>query len=203
MDSKPRFFFHDTNVLINFRLCDELECLNEILQGKGAWTGTIRRECNGRGPAIYGITDLGREAEYVLGDPVLPNDDDHVQIRQLRWEMAYTEALDADLAEQNIKNGDDKHLGEAETITIIQRHRLNAIFVTDDYRARPFAEGFRCIDTWSLVSVGLKLKILDAARARAMRAQLMKFNRISRNHRREIFNAQKFENWLSGQLDNE
>lgn len=180
-----------------------MECLKEILQGKGTWTESIRRECNGLGPASYGLTDLGHEAEHVLGDPVLPADDDHVQIRRLRWDMAYTEALDVDLAERNIRNGDDKHLGEAETITIIQRRRLSAVFVTDDYRARPFAEGFLCIDTWSLVSVGLRLKILDEARARAMRAQLMKFNRISRNHRREIFNGQKFENWLSEQLDNE
>lgn len=200
MDSKPLFFFHDTNVLINFRLCDEMECLKEILQGKGVWTATIRRECDGRGPASCGISDLGHEAGLVLGEPIFPNDDDHVQIRRLRWDMASTESLDVDLAEQNMKNGADKHLGEAETITIIQRRMLNAIFVTDDYRARPFAEGIRCIDTWSLVSVGLRLEILDEERVRAMREQLMSFKRISRNHRKEIFHAMKFEEWLAGEL---
>lgn len=97
-----------------------------------------------------------------------------------------------------MKNGDDKHLGEAETITIIQRRMLKAIFVTDDFKARPFAEGIKCIDTWSLVSVGLRLGILNEERVRAMRERLMSFNRISRNHRREIFDAVKFEEWLAG-----
>lgn len=198
MDSKPLFFFHDTNVLINFSLCDEMDCLKEILQGRGTWTATVQRECDGRGPSNYGISGLGYAAELVLGEPVFPSDDEHVQIRRLRWEMAFAEALDVDVAEQNMKNGDDKHLGEAETITIIQRRMLKAIFVTDDFRARPFAEGIKCIDTWSLVSVGLRLEILNEERVRAMRERLMSFNRISRNHRREIFDAVKFEEWIAG-----
>lgn len=198
MDSKPLFFFHDTNVLINFSLCNEMDCLKEILQGKGTWTATVQRECDGRGPSNYGLSDLGYAAELVLGEPVFPSDDEHVQIRRLRWEMAFAEALDVDVAEQNMKNGDDKHLGEAETITIIQRRMLKAIFVTDDFRARPFAEGIKCIDTWSLVSVGLRLEILNEERVRAMRERLMSLNRISRNHRREIFDAVKFEEWIAG-----
>lgn len=54
------------------------------------------------------------------------------------------------------------------------------------------------IGHWSLVSVGLRLGILNEERVRAMRERLMSFNRISRNHRREIFDAVKFEEWLAG-----
>lgn len=85
-------------------------------------------------------------------------------------------------------------------MTIIKRRRLNAIFVTDDYKARPFAEGFQCVDTWSLISVGLKLGILDRDRVREMRETLLFHKRISRHHRREIYVAQRFEKWLDGLL---
>lgn len=103
MNSKPRLFFHDTNVLINFRLCGEMESLKQILRGKGAWTATIRRECDGRGPAYYGIEGLGGDAEAILGEPMRPRDDEHIQIRQLRWEMGFApNAVELDFVEQNI-----------------------------------------------------------------------------------------------------
>ncbi|MCT1690886.1 hypothetical protein M3B11_07940 [Brevibacterium sp. p3-SID960] len=178
------FFFHDTGVLINFSLCGEMDLLEQILGQRGRWTGTVSIECERVGPKLS-LPDPATSSERILGEPIMPHDGEHQQIRSLRQLMAAP--------------GDhqDEHLGEAETLTIIRSRQLKAVFVTEDYNAHPFADGTRCIDTWQLLRVALKRGLTSRENVRRFRAVLLDNGRISLRRKPEIFLEQRFEKWLA------
>lgn len=74
----------------------------------------------------------------MLGLPMRPEDREHSRIRQLRQLMA--------------SPGDhpDGHLGEAETIAIIEMRSLRAILAADDKDAARIAAPTPTLDTWGL-----------------------------------------------------
>lgn len=138
MADEPLLFFHDTSVLVNFHRPGLLPVLQALLQDKVRWTASIRVECE-RQEAVLGLTGLVLAAEDLLGEPLYPEPSEHAAIRQLRSQMA----VPGDHSQQ--------HLGEAETITLIQKRRLRAVFVTDDGDAIRWAQPIDCVGTWKLI----------------------------------------------------
>lgn len=57
-----------------------------------------------------------------------------------------------------------KHLGEAETIAIVTRRGIKAVFVTDDHSAKVTAEraGIIVIDTWRVFQFAHRKGLLSA-----------------------------------------
>lgn len=127
--------FQDTSVLVNFHragLIGHLQHLANI-----AWTITVSAECR-RKEGDLNLPGLAIAAQHVLGDPIVPNDEEHKRIRINRQQMA--------------SPGDhpDEHLGEAETIAVIQARRLRAAVATDDRSAHHFASPILCLTTWDV-----------------------------------------------------
>lgn len=141
----PLLIFHDTTILINFHRAGLLTRLGAVNPGNMRWTQTIRHECRvkERDLDLPGLQDA---AESLLGEVLRPRDGEHLQIRQLRTQMA--------------RPGDhrDAHLGEAETITIVESRGFKAIIATDDGGASKFTS-VPLADTWSLAHLALRKKV--------------------------------------------
>lgn len=131
-------FFHDTSVLVNFHRPELIPVLGPLLRQNVCWTGSIRTECvrKERQLDLPGLVDA---ADHLLGESLLPEPSEHLSIRQLRRQMA--------------SPGDhpQQHLGEAESITLIQKRRLRAVVVTDDRAAMCWARPIDCVGTWRLL----------------------------------------------------
>lgn len=179
-DHPPLLFFNDTTVVLNFGLADELDALGLLLAGgRAAWTGTVSHEVARQG-IKHGLGDLADAAQRFLGDPWQPQEREHRLIRERRTSFA--------------RPGDapDQHLGEAETLTIIEQRRLNAVFVTDDGHVPP-RTSIRCIDTWDLVRACVRRGIMSSTAALAMHACLADWRRV---HRPGIRTGTQFTDWL-------
>src|SRR5699024_4480533 len=134
----PLMFFHDTSVLVNFHRPGLIPVLVRLLLENVRWTATFRAECQ-RKEQELGLPGLVDAAEELLGDPLYANEEEHAAIRHLRRQMS----APGDHPQQ--------HLGEAESLTIIQKRRLRAVFVTDDRAAVGWAAPIECVGTWKLL----------------------------------------------------
>jgi hypothetical protein len=148
----PLLFFHDTSVLVNFHRPGLIPALGGLLGANVCWTGTIRAECE-RKQQQLGLSGLVDAASDLLGDPLFPEAGEHASIRQLRSQMA--------------SPGDhpQQHLGEAESITLIQKRMLRAVFVTDDRAATHWAQPVECVGTWKLLRFAHRRNIVDRSDA--------------------------------------
>lgn len=174
--------FTDTTVCLNLDLVGRADLLTAVARENARWTATIQRECL-RQEALQSMPGFAARIEAQLGEPLHPRDDEHQAIRNLRRTMAAP--------------GDhpEAHLGEAETLTIIDRRRLEAIFVSDDLKARPFAGGKPCIGTFDFLRLALRLRVIDEVELRRIRTELLKHRRV---HDPAVRSAQRFEAWLQG-----
>lgn len=129
--------FQDTSVLVNFHRAGLVPVLAASLENV-AWVATVQRECRKKERDLD-LPGLAATAHEVLGEPLVPDDAEHRRIRILRSAMAAP--------------GDhpDEHLGEAETLAIIEARGFNGILATDDRGARHFAGTRLCLTTWDLV----------------------------------------------------
>lgn len=143
MSLETPLFFHDTSVLVNFHRPGLIPVLGALFGEKVRWTATIRRECE-RLERTLALPGLVEAADVLLDDPLVPNTGEHIAIRQLRTRMATP--------------GDhpDEHLGEAETITIIQRRLLDAVLVTDDRGAQQWASTMPSVGTWRVIRLAYR-----------------------------------------------
>ncbi|MDO5663258.1 MAG: hypothetical protein Q4G40_11220 [Brachybacterium sp.] len=155
MTDAPLLFFHDTSVLVNFHRSGLIPVLGPLFRGNVCWTGSIRAECvrKERRLELPGLVDA---ADRLLGEPLLPDPGEHVSIRQLRRQMA--------------SPGDhpQQHLGEAESITLIQKRRLRAIFVTDDRAAMSWADPIECVGTWRLLRLARRRDLVTSDQAQGL-----------------------------------
>lgn len=177
----PLLLFPDTTVLINFHICSAMPLLDTLTRKRGQWTATIRQECI-RKETDLNLPQLASAAEGVFGDPLFPEEDEHRAIRDLRALMA--------------KPGDhrDQHLGEAETVVILERRALNAVFITDDSHVQEFTQK-TCITSWDLLGHGLRSGDVTEDQVRSMRATLLTLKRV---HIDEVRDRARFETWLAG-----
>lgn len=143
MSPDAPLFFHDTSVLVNFHRPGLVPVLGALFGEKVRWTATIRRECE-RQEKTLALPGLVEASDALLNTPIMPEANDHLPIRQLRTLMA--------------SPGDhpDEHWGEAETLTIIQRRRLEAVLVTDDRGAQRWAAPIRSVGTWRLIRLAYR-----------------------------------------------
>lgn len=129
--------FHDTSVLINFHRAGLLHALGALLGGDVAWVGTVRAECE-RKELDLSLPALTSSADAILGEPLRPVGAEHLRVRRQREMMAAP--------------GDhpDEHLGEAETITLIDMRAIHAMIATDDKSVARFAGSTPVANTWQL-----------------------------------------------------
>lgn len=145
-----RLFFPDNTVLINFALIARTDLLERLVDGRGAWSGAVASEC-ARSAREPGLAAMGQAGD-IFGEPWHPETGaEHVEIRTLRDRLA--------------KPGDRprQHLGEAETLVIIERRSPDAIFVTDDAGAALIAKvrGVPVTTTWELLKLAARVHFID------------------------------------------
>lgn len=145
-------FFPDNTVLINFTIVGRLDLLEELANGNGRWCLSVSHEC-ARSARIDGLEALKGVRDF-LGDPLQPTPVELLNTRVLRDSMA------------SPGEAATKHLGEAETITIITSRgmRPTAVFVTDDASALGLAaqQGMKVADTWDLLNLAERVGKISA-----------------------------------------
>jgi predicted nucleic acid-binding protein len=130
LDSPSRVsLFPDNTVLCNFGSVRRLDLLRKVLDGCGRWTEAVAEEA--RRSAAY-VRDLAQlPAEGWLGEPIELCTDAEIaladRLRRAVFGGAPTEPL--------------RHLGEAETLALIQTREefAGAVWITDDRDAGEYA----------------------------------------------------------------
>ena len=162
--------FPDNTVLINFAYCGEMALLETIVGAKGAWVASVEAECNQKADELQ-LPEL-RTARQIFGKPLRPETPaEHIQVRIHRDHFS------------SPGDGPKKHLGESETLAILECRDLGTtIFVTDDrqvsLRATACMIPVTCITTWDLVRFAVRADHADEAIALRMRRTLMTHDRV-------------------------
>lgn len=146
--------FADNTTLINFCLVGELGLLERLLAGRGAWTATVEIECT-ESAHYPGLSDLMTVAGF-MGAAFAP---------ESAVEIAAVAAIRESLRMPG--DGPEKHLGEAETLGIIQERSLSAIVITDDTGAIRLARrmGITVITTCTLLELAAKVGFITVQRS--------------------------------------
>lgn len=141
--------FPDNTVLINLAHINRVGLLADLFPER-QWCATVASECS-TSARVTGLTDL-HTAHSVFGAPIYPNAAEHIDTQALRQAMAKP------------GDGPHQHLGEAETIAVVSRRKIRAVFVTDDRSAQSRAklEGIDVTDTWRLLQIAHRAGYLTA-----------------------------------------
>lgn len=142
----------DNTILVNFGHIDRIPLLRHLALAH-AWCAAVADECE-RSARQPGLGSLD-QARAIFGAPLRPDPAEHQDTQVLRQRMAAP------------GDSNTKHLGEAETISIVARRRLPAIFATDDRDAALHARaaGITVISTWDLLRIARKLARITANEA--------------------------------------
>lgn len=144
----PRLFFTDNTVLISFAIIGHLSILQSILNGNGTWAASVESECV-KSAQRTGLGSLA-SVRQILGAPIIPNAAELTHTRTLRDLLATP--------------GDNKyqHLGEAESMAIIELRHPSSLLVTDDEGARRLAQnrGITVIRTLQLLRIAFKKQLI-------------------------------------------
>lgn len=166
----PSCFFPDNTVLINFTHIDRQDLLKWFVRRNGCWTVSLAREC-AKSAQVRGLERMANWAD-ILNKPIAPGPAELVDARVI--------------AEQMRKPGETSsttHMGEAETIAVIRRRQLKAVFLTDDHDAARAAVG-ASIDvacTTKIIALAEVMGQLSNAEARAHLAALCNLGRVLGN----------------------
>jgi predicted nucleic acid-binding protein len=176
------FVFPDTTVLVNFALINRMDLLGKLLRDRGRWCLTVSQECESAS-RVEGRLEL-LLAKELLGVPWEPlTAEEHIDIRDLRDLMA--------------RPGDNSraHLGEAETIVLMESRTVGAIFVTDDADAARQARyrGLTVVDTWDLIRLAVRQTMVDVDTAFGYALSLHDLSRAVPHELRE--GREAFEKW--------
>jgi predicted nucleic acid-binding protein len=184
-----RLLFPDNTVLINFAYIGRMDLLERLAGGKGAWCQSVASECD-QSSRIEGLDELAR-AHDVFGTPWRPEAGaEHLEIRLLREEMA--------------SPGDSatRHLGEAETIVLMERRGLTGMFITDDEDAarKAQAHGITSMTTWDLLALALRMGWVDVDTVYGFVNVLrQRRRRMPRELRRD---RAAFDGWVASRVPN-
>lgn len=178
----PSAVFPDTTVLVNFALINRMDLLKRLVRDHGAWCATVAQECS-RSAAQPELVALAGAAE-LFGQPLVPETEaEHLDTRVMRLELAGP--------------GDGKfaHLGEAETIAIITRRGIDAIFITDDNGATRLAQkyGVPHASTWSLLRMASRANFLDRD---TLWSYVLSLANAGRGAPPSVHTREQFEKWL-------
>jgi predicted nucleic acid-binding protein len=140
--------FPDNTVLINLAYLNALPLIR-LRDAKVTWCASVAQECR-RSSDLPDLQAL-KTAPSILGKPLYPQGAEHTDIQTIRHNM--------------LAPGDSPtaHLGEAETIAIITRRNIRAVFVTDDREATTVAQthGIIVVSTWGLLRIAVKLYLIS------------------------------------------
>jgi predicted nucleic acid-binding protein len=177
-----RLFFSDNTVIVNFGLINRMDLLERLMNDRGSWCATVASECE-QSSRIRGLEAMST-APSIFGDPLYPDSGaEHLDIEMLRVELA--------------EPGDPihKHRGEAETIAIISRRQIEAIFVTDDRSAARLADryGIRSVGTWDLMRLAARVKLVDPD---TLWGYLVTLRQNGRGRPMTVHDRASFERWI-------
>lgn len=122
------YVFPDNTVLINFTLLDRHDIVAWFTRGQGRWTASVWQEC-GRSATYEGLTQM-RQWRSIFGDPIRPTE----------AEMVDANAIAQQMRKPGESDNRSKHMGEAETIAIIECRYPDTRFLTDDNDAEKRAK---------------------------------------------------------------
>ncbi|WP_308467907.1 hypothetical protein [Rathayibacter soli] len=147
-------FFPDTTVLVHFALMGRMETLRLVVRDRGSWCASVAHECD-LGARKPGQESMGLARE-IFGEPLYLRD---------RKERIDALALRGTFAAPG--DPKTKHLGEAETLTIINNRQINAMFVTDDEAAalRATLLGIPTYTTWDILKLCVRTGLLTTEEA--------------------------------------
>ena len=176
------FFFSDNTVLVNFGYIDRLDVLRSLLNDRGRWCATVADECR-QSASVPGLEALGDVAS-LLGEAERPTPAELINTRLLRDSMAAP------------GEGARAHLGEAETVAIMESRFRRSFFVTDDGGARIVAEGqgLRVISTWDLLRAAFRAGLLTEAE---LWAPLERLRQLGRGHPPKVWGYTSFKEWIT------
>lgn len=145
-----RLVFPDNTVFVHFARVGMIQVLTRLVGTNGAWCGSIRYEA--RASATQPGLESIRDVESTFGEPLFPE--------------TQRERIDVQLLRDSFAAPHDpptKHLGEAETITLIESRQISAIFVTDDNAAaaRANARGIATLTSWDIFKLAAKNEIIE------------------------------------------
>ncbi|MGW1711255.1 hypothetical protein ACWCP8_38910 [Streptomyces sp. NPDC002206] len=143
------FWFPDNTVLCNFACVDRIRLLEEILNGRGRWTAAVAYEASNSARIKYrtlqALIDDG-----TLGEPIEIEDDEVEAVQTAR--VAFGGVPELPL----------KHLGEAETLHLIQTRQEfkgASTWISDDKITLSYArrKGLSVMDTTDLMAYGCSM----------------------------------------------
>ncbi|SIJ03828.1 Uncharacterised protein [Mycobacteroides abscessus subsp. abscessus] len=174
-----QLFLPDNTVLINFAIIGRMDLLAGLLNGRGCWCLSIARECANSQPYQPDLS----QAPAIFGPPLIPDRAEHAEALILRDNMATP--------------GDPttKHRGEAETIAIITRRRINGFFLTDDRDATELAirHGIKVVTTWDLLRLAYKVNKVTKP---ALTGYLRTLKSQRRGQPPTVTNPEQLDDWL-------
>lgn len=144
-------FFPDTTVLVNFQVINRWAVLTELVKDGAVWVASVEDECR---DWVDDHPDIHAAAALIFGTAIRPEPAEQINIRIARNDMA-----------DPTDDHPTKHLGEAETIVIIQSRFQGSRFITDDKKARAAAtaQGIQCYGTGDLLVVAEAKGLISAA----------------------------------------
>jgi hypothetical protein len=178
-----KLFLPDNTVLVNFALIHRMDLLGELVRSQGAWCVSVARECHNSTAIDPKYSDMA-QAAAIFGQPLLPDNAERVDTQTLRVSMA------------SPGEPATKHLGEAETVAIISRRRLDGFFLTDDRDAQRLAghQGIPVVTTWDLLRLAYRTnKITEPVLAGYLRT--LKAER--RGQPLGVTDQRSFQAWLT------
>lgn len=174
-----KIFLPDNTVLINFAIIRRMDLLAELLNGQGSWCISIARECQ-KSQTYYPDLVL---ANAIFGAPLTPDRVEYEDTRTLRDSMA------------SPGDPNTKHLGEAETIAIISRRRIDGFFLTDDRDAKALAarHSIAAVSTWDLLRLAHNTgKVTKPVLTGYLRTLIS----LQRGNPPGVANPDQLDNWL-------
>ena len=149
-----RLHFADNTVLENFCRTRRLQLLEDLLDSRGTWTATVAVECTAS-TRVTGLEDLVNVGGF-LGEPISPETEDEFAAVQRHREFLRIPG-----------DGPEKHLGEAETLALVELRSIHAIVLTDDTGAMRLANrlSISVATTADLFRLAVRAERLDAQSA--------------------------------------
>ncbi|MEW2321432.1 hypothetical protein AB0926_09970 [Streptomyces griseoincarnatus] len=140
------FWFPDNTVLCNFACVDRIRLLEQILNGRGRWTTAVAHEAKKSAQIKYRSLQPLVGGGF-LGEPIEVTDDEVDAVETVRASFGGTPAKPLE------------HLGEAETLHVIQTWREfkgNSTWISDDRITLSFArkKNITVMDTRDLMAQG-------------------------------------------------
>ncbi len=174
--------FPDNTVLINFAIINRMDLLERLANDNGHWCATVASECDSSAQKP-GLSALAN-AKDIFGSP---------------WSPDAAELQDTRLLREKLTSPGDspyQHLGEAETLAIMIRRRVQGFFVTDDNAAGRLAaqNGIRVVRTWHLLRVATKQEWVDAD---ALWGYVQTLRTQRRGSPANVTDRSSFDKWLA------